>query len=74
MQIAERIVALFNYTLTNAAGDVIDSSEGREPLEFEVGSGMVIKGFDDGVLGMEVGNKRTLEIPLADASPPTGGP
>lgn len=48
-------------------GSTFDSSEGREPLEFEVGSGMVIKGFDDGVLGMEVGNKRTLEIPADEA-------
>lgn len=48
-------------------GSTFDSSEGREPLEFEVGSGMVIKGFDDGVLGMEVGNKKTLEIPAEEA-------
>lgn len=40
-------------------GTTFDSSEGREPLEFEVGSGMVIKGFDDGVMGMKVGDKKT---------------
>jgi peptidylprolyl isomerase len=48
-------------------GTTFDSSEGRDPLEFEVGSGMVIKGFDDGVVGMEVGDKRTLEIPADEA-------
>ena len=48
-------------------GTPFDSSEGREPLEFEVGSGMVIKGFDEGVIGMEVGDKRTLEIPPEEA-------
>jgi len=48
-------------------GTTFDSSEGRTPLEFEVGSGMVIKGFDDGLLGMTVGEKKTIEIPVGDA-------
>jgi len=48
--------------LTN--GETFDSSEGREPLQFEVGSGAVIKGFDDGVTGMQVGEKKTIQIPF----------
>jgi FKBP-type peptidyl-prolyl cis-trans isomerase 2 len=48
-------------------GTTFDSSEGRTPLEFEVGSGMVIKGFDEGLLGMTVGQKKTIEIPVGDA-------
>lgn len=48
-------------------GETFDSSEGREPLEFTVGSGQVIKGFDEGVMGMQVGDKRTVEIPVEDA-------
>src|SRR6266566_1334219 len=48
-------------------GTTFDSSEGRAPLEFEVGGGMVIKGFDEGVLGMTVGDKRTIEIPVEHA-------
>ena len=51
-------------------GTTFDSSEGRSPLEFEVGSGMVIKGFDDGVVGMTVGQKKTIEIPVDDAYGP----
>ncbi|MCB1571726.1 MAG: peptidylprolyl isomerase, partial [Xanthomonadales bacterium] len=39
MQIAERSVASFHYTLTNDAGDVLDSSEGREPLAYLHGVG-----------------------------------
>lgn len=48
-------------------GTTFDSSEGREPLEFEVGSGMVIAGFDNGVTGMSVGEKKTIEIPVDEA-------
>jgi len=48
-------------------GETFDSSEGRQPLEFEVGSGMVIKGFDDGVTGMKVGEKKTINIPAENA-------
>ena len=47
-----------------------DSSEGREPLEFEVGGGMVIPGFDAGVTGMIVGEKKTIHIPFVEAYGP----
>jgi peptidylprolyl isomerase len=49
------------------SGETFDSSEGREPLEFTIGSGQVIKGFDDGVTGMATGEKKTVEIPVGDA-------
>ena len=52
------------------SGETFDSSEGREPLEFEVGSGMVIKGFDDGVTGMTAGDKKTINIPFDEAYGP----
>jgi FKBP-type peptidyl-prolyl cis-trans isomerase 2 len=45
-------------------GTTFDSSAGREPLQFEVGGGMVIAGFDNGVIGMTVGQKKTIEIPV----------
>jgi len=48
-------------------GTTFDSSEGHEPLEFEVGSGSVIAGFDSGVTGMSVGEKKTINIPVDDA-------
>lgn len=49
------------------SGETFDSSEGREPLEFTVGGGQVIKGFDDGVMGMQVGDKKTVEIDVDNA-------
>lgn len=52
-------------------GETFDKSEGRAPLEFEVGSGMVIKGFDDGITGMAVGEKKTINIPFLEAYGPT---
>ncbi|MBL7756427.1 MAG: peptidylprolyl isomerase [Chitinophagaceae bacterium] len=52
------------------SGETFDKSEGRAPLEFEVGSGMVIKGFDDGVTGMIVGEKKTINIPFLEAYGP----
>jgi peptidylprolyl isomerase len=49
------------------SGETFDSSTGREPLEFEIGSGSVIKGFDEGVSGMKVGEKKTINIPVDEA-------
>lgn len=53
-----------------ASGETFDSSSGRDPLEFEVGGGMVIKGFDEGVTGMSVGEKKTINIPYNEAYGP----
>lgn len=46
-------------------GEQFDSSVGRKPFTFRLGSGMVIPGWDQGVAGMKVGGKRTLVIPAA---------
>jgi FKBP-type peptidyl-prolyl cis-trans isomerase 2 len=51
-------------------GTTFDSSAGREPLQFEVGSGQVIAGFDNGVMGMSIGEKKTIEIPADQAYGP----
>lgn len=58
----------YHGRLTN--GTTFDSSEGRPPLEFQVGAGMVIKGFDNGVVDMKVGEKKTLNIPVDQAYGP----
>lgn len=48
-------------------GETFDSSQGREPLEFTIGEGQMIKGFDEGVKGMQVGDKKTVEISADEA-------
>jgi peptidylprolyl isomerase len=58
----------YRGTLTN--GTQFDSSEGRTPLEFRLGEGAVIDGFDAGVTGLGVGEKRTVTIPPEQAYGP----
>lgn len=52
-----------HYTGTLMNGKQFDSSRGKDPFSFEIGKGMVIKGWDEGVPGMKVGGKRKLTIP-----------
>jgi FKBP-type peptidyl-prolyl cis-trans isomerase FkpA len=52
-----------HYTGTLMNGKQFDSSVGKDPFEFELGKGGVIKGWDEGVPGMKVGGKRKLTIP-----------
>ena len=59
-----------NYTGKLADGTVVDSSVGREPLEFTLGVGQVIPGFEKAVLGMKVGEKKTVTIPVDEAYGP----
>jgi len=59
-----------HYTGKLNDGSVFDSSEGREPLEFVLGSGAMIQGFDKAVNGMEVGQSKTVTILAAEAYGP----
>ena len=56
-----------HYTGTLSDGTQFDSSAGRDPLEFEIGAGMVIPGFDTAVKTMAVGESKTVTIPAAEA-------
>ena len=56
-----------HYTGRLADGTVFDSSRDREPLAFELGSGMMIEGFDKAVTGMQVGESKTTEIVSTEA-------
>jgi len=52
-----------NYTGTLENGEQFDTSIGRAPFSFPLGAGRVIKGWDEGVVGMQIGGKRKLTIP-----------
>lgn len=59
-----------HYTGTLLDGTTFDSSEGRDPLEFEVGSGQIIPGLDEALSGMAVGDKKTVDVPCGQAYGP----
>lgn len=52
-----------HYTGTLEDGTEFDSSRDREPLEFTLGQGQTIEGFENAILGMKVGEKKTVDIP-----------
>ena len=59
-----------HYTGTLEDGSEFDSSEGRDPLQFTLGAGQMIPGFERAVYGMKVGETKTVTIPAAEAYGP----
>lgn len=59
-------VVKVHYTGKVQDGEQFDSSVGKDPLEFTVGAGQMIKGFDTGVVGMKVGDKKVVVINAED--------
>ncbi|MBX2888831.1 MAG: peptidylprolyl isomerase [Ferruginibacter sp.] len=66
-QVKQGDLVKVHYTGKLTTGEQFDSSIGREPLQFSVGSGQMIKGFDDALPGMAVGEKKNFIIPAAEA-------
>lgn len=56
-----------HYTGTLENGEVFDTSKDKEPLEFTLGQGQLIPGFEKAVLGLHVGDSTTVNIPSAEA-------
>lgn len=67
MQIAQNTVALIDYTLTNDAGEVLDSSDGGEPLAYVHGVGAMIPGLEKELEGKAGGDDLEVRIPAAEA-------
>lgn len=69
-QVKDGDVVKVHYTGKLTSGEQFDSSVGREPLEFTVGAGQMIKGFDAAMPGMTLGEKKTINIVPEDAYGP----
>ncbi len=69
-KVKEGDVVKVHYTGKLSNGEQFDSSVGREPLEFTVGAGQMIKGFDAAMPGMNLGEKKTINIAPEDAYGP----
>lgn len=62
MQIAQNTVVQIHYTLKNAAGDVIDTSAGQEPLAYLHGGGNIVEGLESALAGKTVGDKLDVTV------------
>ncbi len=62
MEIADRCVASFHYTLTNDKGEVLDSSTGGDPMAYLHGQGNIIGGLEKALLGKKAGDKLKVSV------------
>ena len=62
MKIADKTVVQMHYTLTSDEGAVIDSSEGREPLQYIQGAHMIVVGLEKAMVGHDVGDKFDVKV------------
>jgi FKBP-type peptidyl-prolyl cis-trans isomerase SlpA len=66
-QVKENNTVKVNYTGKLSDGQVFDSSEGKEPLEFTLGQGQLIPGFEKGLIDMKLKEKKTITIDKEEA-------
>lgn len=57
----------FNYKGTLKSGEMFDTSEGRDPLEFEAGKGMIIPGLEKEMMGLKKGDKKKISVEANNA-------
>jgi len=67
MLIADNKVVLLDYTLKNASGEVLDSSEGGEPLAYLHGANQIVPGLERALNGMTAGQSKDVVVPPEDA-------
>lgn len=62
MNIQTNKVVSFNYSLKDATGTLLDTSDGRAPLEYLHGAGNIIPGLENELLGMKIGDKKSVKV------------
>ena len=67
IQVKENNTVKVNYTGKLVDGQIFDTSEGREPIEFTLGQGQIIPGFEKGLIDMKIKEKKTITIPKEEA-------
>lgn len=63
-------IVYVHYTGRLDTGEIFDSSEGKDPLTFQIGSGQIIPGFENSLLDKNIGDEFTIQIPSDDAYGP----
>lgn len=63
---AQKVIS-FHYTLTNQAGEILDSSKDNQPFSFIEDAGQIIPGLEKELSGLQKGDKRKISVPAADA-------
>ncbi|AUC77501.1 peptidylprolyl isomerase [Olleya sp. Bg11-27] len=66
-QVKENSAVKVNYTGKLSDGQIFDSSEGKEPIEFTLGQGQLIPGFEKGLIDMKLNEKKTITIAKEEA-------
>ncbi|QED36900.1 peptidylprolyl isomerase [Antarcticibacterium arcticum] len=66
-QVKQNDTVKVHYTGKLADGQVFDTSEGKEPIEFTLGQGQLIPGFEKGLIDMNLNEKKTINIPVEEA-------
>jgi FKBP-type peptidyl-prolyl cis-trans isomerase 2 len=66
-QVKENNTVKVHYTGKLSDGKVFDTSDGKDPLEFTLGKGQIIPGFEKGVIDMKLNEKKTITIPKEEA-------
>ena len=68
MQVGPNTIVTMEYTLRLDSGEVVDSSEGKEPLTFAYGQEQIIPGLERGLAGLQPGEQKEIRVDVEEAT------